>query len=127
LLSGRYGIREKIKKERALFLKEHKVKSLSALIKSKPFKYQQTHSESKRKAGFSSIKFGFSPLSVVKYPLFDPSRCYPLSTGSSWKLQASSIYSFKVLDIFKVDLFFNNIFWNSPCKSKGAAYCKYLP
>ena len=90
LLSGLYGTREEIENERVLFLKEHNAESLPLLIKSKPFQYPRTSSKSKRKEGFSSIKLGFSPLSAMNQDLFDLSKCYPLSSGGQWRLQASS-------------------------------------
>jgi len=102
LLSGKYGTREEIEKERALFLKEHNAESLSAFFKSAPFRYQQTPFEPKIKAGFSSVKLGFSPLPAVNFTFFDSSKCYSLSAVSSWRLQASNHSSFAVLDILLV-------------------------
>jgi len=99
LLSGKQGTRKQIENERALFLKEHNAETLPLLLKSEPFRYQQTPSKSKIKAGFSSVKLGFSSLPTANYPLFDPSKCYPLSAESLWRLQFSSYSSFKVLDI----------------------------
>jgi len=78
VLSGQHGTKEEIENMRDLFLKEHKVESLSALIKAVPFRYQQTLSVSKRKYWFSSVKLGFSPL-PVNNTLFDSSKFYPLS------------------------------------------------
>lgn len=102
LLSGKYGTREEIENERALFLKENKAENLPALIKSAPFRYQQIPFESKIKAGFSSVKLGFSPLYAVNYSICDSSKCYPLLAVSSWRLQASNHSSFKVLAILLV-------------------------
>jgi len=76
----------------------------------------QLPSEFKIKAGFSSVKFGFSPLPAINYPLF-----YPLSAGSLWRLQAPSYSSFKVLDIPFVSFVFFFLFVCSP-HSKGTAY-----
>jgi len=106
LLSGKQGTRKQIENERALFLKEHNAETLPLLLKSEPFKYQQTPSKSIIKAGFSSVKLGFSPLPAANYPLFDPSKCYR-SAESLWRLQFSSYSSSKVLDILLCWLCFN--------------------
>ena len=84
-LSGKSGTRKEIEDMRAMFLLKDKAKSLSELIKSGHFCHQKT-SELITKAGFSSVKLGFSPRPPVNYTLFDSSKSYPHSAVSQLRV-----------------------------------------
>jgi len=67
-------------------LKNNNAANIFELLQPTRFRYQQTYSTLKIKAGFSTAKLCFSPQPTMNYPFFDPSICYLTSGGRSWSL-----------------------------------------